>query len=128
MALSGRTGAGGVGIAAVAGRQRETMVGMGYQVGDRLAKEILVETVELLTVWLGNVVDLLDPDVIIIGGGVALMLSPFFQDLQASLPKWRINAGVRDIPLRMARYGADAGIAGGAALCSEFLDAAQNLR
>jgi glucokinase len=57
---------------------------MGYQAGDRLEREILVETVELLTVWLGNVVDLLDPDVIIIGGGVALMLSPFFQDLQAS--------------------------------------------
>jgi predicted NBD/HSP70 family sugar kinase len=108
------------------------MVGMGYQVGDRLAKEILVETVELLTVWLGNTVGLLDLDLlnpeVIIGGGIALMLSPFFQDLQASLPKWRINAGVRDIPLRMARYGADAGIAGGAALCSEFLDAAQNLR
>jgi glucokinase len=99
------------------------MVGTAYEAGDRLAKEVLVETVELLTVWLGNMVDLLDPDVMIIGGGVALMLSPFFQDLQASLPKWCINSSVRDIPLRMARYGADACIAGGAALCSEFLAA-----
>ncbi|HYL15487.1 MAG TPA: ROK family protein [Terriglobales bacterium] len=100
------------------------MVGKAYDAGDRLAKEVLVETVELLTVWLGNMVDLLDPDVMIIGGGVAVMLSPFFDDIKRGLPKWCINSGVRDIPLLIARYGADAGIAGGAALCSEFLDIA----
>jgi glucokinase len=98
------------------------MVGIAYAAGDRLATEVLRETVELLTVWLGNMVDLLDPDVIIVGGGVAAMLSPFFDEIKNSLPKWCINSGVRDIPLLMARYGADAGIAGGAALCSEFLD------
>jgi glucokinase len=85
-----------------------------------MAGEVLLETVELLTVWLGNMVDLLDPDVIIVGGGVAAMLRPFFDDIQRDLPKWCINSGVREIPLLMARYGADAGIAGGAALCSEL--------
>jgi glucokinase len=100
------------------------MVGQAYAAGDRLAKEVLVETVELLTVWLGNMVDLLDPDVMIIGGGVAVMLSPFFDEVKRALPKWCINSCVRDIPLLIARYGADAGVAGGAALCSEALDIA----
>jgi glucokinase len=81
---------------------------------------VLLETVELLTIWLGNMVDLLDPDVIIVGGGVAAMMRPFFDDIKRDLPKWCINSGVRDIPLLMARYGADAGIAGGAALCSDL--------
>jgi predicted NBD/HSP70 family sugar kinase len=41
--------------------------------GDSLAREALRETVEMLTAWLGNIVDLLDPDVFVIGGGVAAM-------------------------------------------------------
>ena len=77
----------------------------------------MVETVELLAPWLGNIVDLFDPDVIVIGGGVAAMLKPFFEELKLQIPKWCVNPHVSEIPLVMAHYGADAGIAGGAALC-----------
>jgi glucokinase len=92
-------------------------VGRAYAQGDALAKEILLDTVDLLAPWLGNIVDLLDPDVIVIGGGVATMLKPFFEELKLRLPAWCVNPHVSDIPLLMAHYGADAGIAGGAALC-----------
>src|SRR6202049_3566590 len=50
------------------------MVGRAYAAGDRLAKEVLEETALFLTVWLGNIVDLLEPDVMILGGGAASML------------------------------------------------------
>src|SRR5499427_8392881 len=46
------------------------IVGRAYAAGDSLAGEIMLETVEVVTIWLGNIVDLLEPDVIIIGGGV----------------------------------------------------------
>jgi glucokinase len=92
-------------------------VGRAYAQGDPLAKEILLDTVELLAPWLGNIVDLLDPDVIVIGGGVAAMLKPFFEEIKLRMPKWCVNPHVSQIPLVMAHYGADAGIAGGAALC-----------
>ena len=93
------------------------LVGRAFAAGDPLAREILQETVDLLTAWLGNIVDLLDPDVLVIGGGVAAMLQPFFEDIKRQLPKWCVNPFVSEIPLLMAHYGADAGIAGGAALC-----------
>jgi glucokinase len=64
-------------------------------------------------------VDLLDPDVLVIGGGVAAMLQPFFDDVKKRLPQWCVNPHAAEIPLVMAHYGADAGIAGGAALCSD---------
>ena len=86
--------------------------------GDSLAREILHETVGLLTIWLGNIIDLLDPDVIVMGGGVAAMLKPFFDEITDGLPRWSVNSRVSEIPLRLAHYRADAGIAGGAALCS----------
>ncbi len=92
-------------------------VGRAYAKGDALAKEILLDTVELLTPWLGNIVDLFDPDVIVIGGGVAAMVKPFFGEIKARLPQWCVNPHASDIPVVIAHYGADAGIAGGAALC-----------
>src|ERR1700691_699235 len=104
----------------VAGRlERITgeMVGQAYLAGDPLAKEVLQDTVLVLTAWLGNIVDLLEPDVMIIGGGAASMLQPFFPEIENQLPHWCVNSHCQEIPLVIARYGADAGIAGGAALC-----------
>ena len=95
------------------------MVGRAYAAGDQLAKQTLQETVQLLSLWLSNIVDLLEPDVIIIGGGVAAMLNPFFGEISKWLSEYCINSRCQEIPLLKAHYGADAGIAGGAALCSE---------
>jgi glucokinase len=94
------------------------VVGKAYASGDPLAKEILLETVDQLTVWLGNIVDLLEPDVMIIGGGVAGTLSPFFDEIRKRLPAWCLNSRCLEIPLVEARYGGNAGVAGGAALCA----------
>ena len=94
------------------------IVGRAYAAGDPIAKEILLETVELLAIWLGNIVDLLEPDVMILGGGVATMLRPFFDEIRRHLPAWCVNSRCLEIPLVPARYGANAGIAGGAALCA----------
>jgi len=94
------------------------MVGKAYAAGDPLAREVLEDTVKVLAAWLGNIVDLLDPDVLVMGGGVAAMLFPFFGEIKDLLPSWCVNPHVSEIPLVMAHYGADAGIAGGAALCA----------
>src|SRR5580692_1643460 len=94
-------------------------VGQAFAAGDPAAREVLMVTVDLLTPWLGNIVDLFDPDVIVIGGGVAAMLRPFFDEIRHRLPEWCVNPKANEIPLLMAHYGADAGIAGGAALCAD---------
>lgn len=93
------------------------LVGRAYLAGDSLAKDILQETAMFLTVWLGSIVDLLEPDVMIVGGGVAEMLKPFFAEIHNQLPRWSVNPRSHEILLVPAHYGAEAGIAGGAALC-----------
>jgi glucokinase len=93
-------------------------VGKAFESGDPMAREVLEETAHLLTIWLGNIIDLLDPDVIVVGGGVAAMLRSFFEEIKCELPDWCVNPRASEISLLMAHYGADAGIAGGAALCS----------
>ena len=98
------------------------MVGQAFAAGDLIAKQTLQETVRLLSLWLSNIIDLLEPDVIIVGGGVAAMLNPFFDDISKWLAEYCVNSRCQQIPLLKAHYGADAGIAGGAALCSELPD------
>ncbi len=99
------------------------MVGDAAAGGDPLAKEVLQDTVELLSFWFGNIVDLLEPDIMIVGGGVAPMLKPFLGEIQNRLPACSVNQRCKEIPLVMARYGEEAGIAGGAALCFDSVAA-----
>lgn len=93
------------------------LVGEASSAGDPLAREVIEETVELLAVWLGNIIDLLDPEALVIGGGVASMLRPHFAEIQTRLPACCVNQRCTEIPLLPASYGEDAGIAGAAALC-----------
>ena len=92
-------------------------VGRGWRAGDPISTAVLMETAEMLAVWLGNIIDLFDPEVIVVGGGLGELVSNFFGNIQAQLPKYSINHNCAAIPMRLARYGPDSGIAGGAALC-----------
>jgi glucokinase len=96
---------------------RAEHVGQAWREGDLLAQRVLEETAHLLAIWLGNIIDILEPDVMVVGGGVAELMSSFFPRILEEIPAWSINPRSREIPLVMARYGADAGIAGAAALC-----------
>src|SRR5262245_59125632 len=96
---------------------RSEMIGTAAQMQDPLAQKILEDTVEFLAIWLGNIVDLLEPDVLILGGGVSEMLRPYFDQIQARLKVWCVNSRCGEIPLVPAHYGENSGIAGGAALC-----------
>jgi glucokinase len=93
------------------------LVADAYRAGDPVATEALRATAELLAIWLGNVIDVLEPDVIVVGGGVSELMSSFFPYMSELLPHWSINQRCTEIPLVRAHYGADAGIAGAAALC-----------
>jgi glucokinase len=95
------------------------MVGRAHALNDPVANEVMRETLDLLAYWLGSIIDLLEPDAIVIGGGVSSLLAPFLDEIRE---RWRgacINPCPLDIPLLLAHYGEDAGIAGAAALVDE---------
>lgn len=92
-------------------------VAIQWRAGDPLAKEILAETMDYLIVWLGNIIDLLEPEVIVIGGGIGQLASEWFDYIHGKLAAWCIIKRGVEIPIVLARYVADSGIAGAAALC-----------
>lgn len=93
------------------------MVGKAEAAGDAVAHEVLMETIDLLAFWLGNIIDLLEPEVMVMGGGVGSMLTPFIGEIRERLPGCCLNRRCQEIPLIAAQFGEDAGILGGAALC-----------
>lgn len=94
------------------------IVGKAAAAGDALATTILTEAIQMLALWLSNIVDLFDPEVIVIGGGAAALYQPFFGKLHERISHLTVNPRADEVPILPARYGADAGIAGGAALCA----------
>src|SRR5713101_3021365 len=110
----------GAGMLALAGGEAtritaETVV-KAWQAGDPLAAEVMDETAEIFAVWLGNTIDLLEPEVIVIGGGAGAAIQGLFPRIQSQAAIWSINSLAGEIPLVAAKYGADAGIIGSAAL------------
>jgi predicted NBD/HSP70 family sugar kinase len=85
-----------------------------------------METAELLAYWLSNIIDLLEPDVIIIGGGVASMLAPLFEQIRQRWVGACLNPFPLEIPLLLAHYKEDAGIAGAVALCDTMQPQAES--
>jgi len=92
------------------------VVGKAYRAGDPLATEILEETADILAVWIGNIIDLLEPEVIVVGGGVSELMENWFDHVRKQVPHWSVNQRADEIPMIIAKYRADAGIAGAAAL------------
>ena len=97
------------------------MVGQAVAKGDRIAKDVLDQTIEYLAHWLGNIIDLLEPEIIVMGGGVSAMLKPFLEKISERLPGCCENQRACEIPIVPARFGENAGIAGAAALCREII-------
>jgi glucokinase len=93
------------------------IVAEAFRQGDPLACEVMRETADFLAVWTGNIIDLLEPDVFIFGGGLAQVMSAFFGRIREQLPYWCVNQRFAETPMVLAKYGSDAGIAGAAALC-----------
>jgi glucokinase len=84
--------------------------------GDKLAKQVLEEAADHLAIWLGNIIDLLEPEVIIVGGGIGRVMTSYRARMRRTLETWAINPGAHRVPILNARYGSQSALAGAAAL------------
>ncbi|MGQ9746725.1 MAG: ROK family transcriptional regulator [Candidatus Caldatribacteriaceae bacterium] len=87
--------------------------------GDLFALQLWQETGEILGRAIANLVNLLDPEVVVIGGGLSLA-HPVFLDTLASVI-WETTASLhrRRVEVRRAFFGRDSGLVGAAALTVE---------
>jgi glucokinase len=83
--------------------------------GDPLAKKILQEAAGHLAIWLGGMIDLLQPQVIIFGGGLGRVMTSLRSHIQQNLHTWAVNPQWRKVRMVSARYGPESALVGAAA-------------
>ncbi|MEK6544490.1 MAG: ROK family protein, partial [Elusimicrobiota bacterium] len=86
------------------------------QAGNKKAAHLITETGELLGIWLGNIVNIIEPDVIILGGGITNLGDPLFGPIKKTLPRYSIIPYANKIPVVRAHFESDSGILGAAAI------------
>lgn len=84
--------------------------------GDDFSRELIRETGEYLGIWLGGMVNVLEPDIIVIGGGVSLIGEALFNSIRETMPNYSINPFAQEIHIVPAKLQTDVGILGAAAL------------
>jgi glucokinase len=104
-------------------RQRSgtTRVGSGEEVaamaaaGDAAAIEVMRAAGEALGAGIGWLVNVLDPEAVVIGGGLGLSGGIHWESLVASARRHVWSARNRDLPILRAASGREAGVIGAAA-------------
>jgi glucokinase len=93
----------------------ETVVRRARQ-GDPGAADALRETASYLAIGVANLISLLDPDMVVLGGGLmqagALLLDP----IRAETPRWAQPVAVKKCRIELTALGEDAGLLGAARL------------
>jgi len=84
--------------------------------GDELAREVFATAMDALGVGIGAVLNVLDVELVVIGGGLAEKLGSDLADrIEASTRPWVMRPGP-DLRFRVADLGDDSGVVGAAAL------------
>ena len=105
------------------GRITPKMIEDAARAGDRVAKTVIDETGFYLGVWLAGMITLLDPEAIVIGGGVARIGKPLFRKIRETIPHYTINRRfAAKTPLLPAQLEKNVGVYGAA---SVFLPAGE---
>ena len=92
------------------------MIQQAARRGDRVAKDIIEETGFYLGAWLGGMVSVLDPEVIVIGGGVAQIGKPLFDKIKETIPHYTDNRLAGKTPVLPAKLQKNVGVYGAASV------------
>lgn len=84
--------------------------------GDPVARALVDEACEALAACVGTIVNALDPDLVLITGGVAVSLAPLAADILARVRRYALGPAMTDARVRFAPADKRSTVRGGAAL------------
>lgn len=94
--------------------------------GDEFSKRLLEEAGAKIGIWLGGVVSLLDPEIIVIGGGAMEISDLLIQKIRSTMPNFTINQFAGNTPIIPAALKNNVGVYGAASLIFERLKKSPN--
>ena len=91
-------------------------IGIAAALGDACALRAIDETTTMLAAWLGGMITLFDPEIVVLGGGVAQLGEMLFEPLRRKTASYSINPYAGAVPIVPAMLLRDSGIVGAAAV------------
>lgn len=90
---------------------------------DKLTQNVFKKTTKYLGVGIGSIVNFLNPDMIVLGGGVVEALDKdFIKDIRKAAKKYALPDTLKGVQIVRAQLGDDAGVLGAAALARQRLN------
>ncbi len=87
-----------------------------FKKGDKAATEAVRLNVEMLGSAIGSVVNLLNPEIVVIGGGIAQAGPKYINLLKKEIYEFAFDSAARNLKIKSAQLGNDAGWIGAACL------------
>ncbi len=94
------------------------LIGKAAADGNRVAIQILEEASERLAAWLGNIIDLLEPEAIVFGGGLGRLMFSYAPYIRRKLQTLASHPGGSQVRIVKAQFGSQSALLGAAALWS----------
>jgi glucokinase len=98
------------------------LVGQAADQGDVEAQGILDEAMGYLGIGMANLVNLLNPQVIVIGGGLTKMGERLFGPVRRTIHRRAFTVSANAVEIRAAQLGGDVGLLGAAAVAMTAAD------
>jgi glucokinase len=108
--------AAGPAIARRAGLPSAERVVAAAQSGDARAKEVLAETARWLGMGIANLVSALNPQMVVLGGGVMQAGDLLLDPIRREMREWAQPIAARQVTIERTQLGEDAGLLGAARL------------
>jgi glucokinase len=89
-------------------------LGDAAKAGNEIAERVFAESGEYIGIALAGVVNLLNPEIVVIGGGVSNAGEPLFQAVRATVTRRAMAPSSKCVEIVPSRFGDDAGVIGAA--------------
>lgn len=104
---------------------RSGVLAKAIRLNDKLTLKVIKKTTKYLGVGIGSIVNFLNPEMIVLGGGVVEALDDtFLDDIRAAAKKYALPNTLSGVQIVPAKLGDNAGILGAAALARQRSEAA----
>jgi len=97
------------------------VVSKACDMGDRLAVMVMEETAEILGIGIANFIDIINPEMVIIGGGVSLAGDKLFAPLRKTVRQRTMRNAGENVSIVPAELKDESGMVGAAALAMEYI-------
>jgi len=85
--------------------------------GDKEAQQVIRETAHYLAIGISNLVNIFNPEMVILGGGVSKMRELLLTPIRKEFRQYALKLTARGVKIVRAKLGSESGVLGAVALC-----------